>query len=229
MAWTLSDAAVREVLDRLRALSAVEDPAAHERVYERESQLGARVYGDERVALQRGAPLAIVPEVGELLYAMTLARRPRIAVEFGASLGFSTVHIAAALRDLGGGALITTEVCADKARALTANLVDAGLSDVVEVRRGDATQTLLALTDSVDLLFLDGANDLYLDVLRLVEPLLGQGALVIADMSEDDPHHHSYREHVRDPRNGFATVEIPLDAGVVISVRSSRFEAAPDG
>jgi predicted O-methyltransferase YrrM len=229
MPRTLNDPAVRDVLDRLCALSAVEDPAAHQRVRERESQVGARVYGDERVALQHGAPLAIAPEVGELLYALTLARRPRIAVEFGASLGFSTVYIAAALRDLGAGSLVTTELSAVKGRALTANLVDAGLSDLVEVRRGDATQTLLALADPVDLLFMDGANDLYVDVLRLVEPLLSDGAIVIADMSKDDPHHRSYREYVCDPRHGFATVEIPLDAGVVISIRSFRFEAAPDG
>jgi predicted O-methyltransferase YrrM len=229
MLTTLRDPAVRAVLDRLRALGALEDAAAKLRIRERESQLGARVYRHERVALQRGAPLAIAPEVGELLYALTLSRGPTTVVEFGASLGFSTIHIAVALRDLGAGSLITTEVSPDKARALTANLMDAGLSAFVKVRVGDAVETLLDLSGPVDLLFLDGSNDLYLDVLALLEPRLSDRALVIADMSKDDPDHVTYREHVRDSRHGYATVEVPLGAGVLISIRVPRFDAGQRG
>ncbi|HST33536.1 MAG TPA: hypothetical protein VLJ80_08465 [Solirubrobacteraceae bacterium] len=47
---------------------------------------------------------------------------------------------------------------------------------LVEVRAGEALRTLDELPSGVDLLFLDGRNDLYLDVLRLVEPRLASGA-----------------------------------------------------
>lgn len=72
----------------------------------------------------------------------------------------------------------------------------------------------------MDLLFLDGSNDLYLSVVQLLEPQLAENAIVVADLSLGDPHHIRYREHVNDPRHGYLTVEIPIDAGVLVSSRS---------
>lgn len=229
MSPTLRDPAVRGVLERLRALGAAEDPAAKARVRASESQLGTRIYGRERAELYRGAPIAVAPEVGELLYSLTLARGARTVVEFGGSLGFSTIHLAAALRDLGGGSVITTELDPQKAEALAANLAAAGLGDLVEIRAGDARETLRDIPKPVDLLFLDGWNDLYLEVLTLVEPALAGRALVVADMSEDDPHLVAYHERMHDREHGYATVDVPLDDGVVVSTRLARFEAPADG
>src|SRR5579884_2254679 len=103
-----------------------------------------------------------------------MARRPRTIVEFGASLGFSTIHLAAAARDLGDARVITTEIEPDKARAARDNLREAGLDDLVELREGDALSTL-ADVGEVDLLFLEGWNNLYLSVLDLLEPRLAHG------------------------------------------------------
>jgi predicted O-methyltransferase YrrM len=75
------------------------------------------------------------------------------------------------------------------------------------------------LGSRVDLLFLDGRNDLYLPVLRLVEPRLAPDALVAADLNAEDPDLLPYLEHVRDPDHGYFSIEIPLDAGVEISAR----------
>ncbi|MDQ6816170.1 MAG: class I SAM-dependent methyltransferase [Actinomycetota bacterium] len=230
MTCTLSTPAVRRVLDRLHVLSRIDDPPAKARVLAREVELGERVYGRERAELYRGAPLAIDPRVGELLYALTLARGASAVVEFGASLGCSTIYLAAALRDLGGGSLVTTELDHAKVRPLTANLEEAGLADLVEVRAGDAMRTLQGLARPVDLLFLDGWNDLYLAVLELLEPQLSDRALVIADMSENEPNLVAYREYVLDPGKRYATVEVPLDAGVVVSARvPGGGGSAPDG
>lgn len=208
------------MLKRLRAQADREDPSARARRQEHERTLGATVYGQERVDIYGGAPLAIAAEVGRLLHVLALSRRARTIVEFGASLGYSTVHLAAALRDVGGGSLITTELSADKARAAIANLTDAGLQDLVDLRVGDALETLERLDADVDLLFLDGWNNLYRDVLELVAPRLAVGALVVADMSRGDPELERYRAYVFDPSSGYVSIEIPLDEGVVISTRS---------
>ena len=64
------------------------------------------------------------------------------------------------------------------------------------------------------------ANDLYLPVLRLLEPRLARGALVAADMSPSDPHLDGYRKYVGDVANGYRTVEVGLDDGVVLSARA---------
>jgi predicted O-methyltransferase YrrM len=51
----------------------------------------------------------------------------------------------------------------------------------VEIREGDALETLSDPGGPVDLLFLDGFAPLYLPVLELLKPRLGPGALVVAD------------------------------------------------
>jgi predicted O-methyltransferase YrrM len=204
------------VLAELRRLGDAEDPPAKRRVLERERELGRRVWGSERAEAYGSAPLSITPEVGELLCVLVLARRPRTIVEFGASLGFSTIHLAAAARDAGAGRVITTEIEPSKAAAAVQNLVACGLDDVVEMRVGDALSTL-ADVGEVDLLFLDGWNNLYSPVVDLLTPALKRGALVVADLSADDPDQVSYVERMHDPDVGFVTVEIPLDAGVVVS------------
>jgi predicted O-methyltransferase YrrM len=216
---TLRSRPVKAVLARLCALSAAEDPPARQAVQAREAELGSKIYGDERAQLYGNAPLSISPEVGELLYVLAAARGARRIVEFGASHGFSTIYLAAALHDMGAGPLITTELRPEKAQLARDNLVDAGLVDLVELRVGDALQTLRGLSDQVDLVFLDGSNDLYLAVLDLVEGCLAPGALVVADLSKDDPHHLRYREYVHDPDHGYISIDIPLDDGVVVSVR----------
>src|SRR6185437_8098834 len=180
---------------------------------------GKRVHGRERATLYgSAASLSVTPEVGELLYVLALARRPRTIVEFGASLGFSTIHLAAAARDLGDARVITTELEPEKAEVARRNLAEAGLDDLVDLREGDALETLRDL-DTVDLLFLDGWNNLYVSVLEMLEPVLSSGALVVADLSAGDEEQNSYCERMHALASGYASVEVPLDAGVVVSVR----------
>ena len=217
MPSTLCSEAVTRVLARLREAGRVEDEPAKRRVRAREAEAGRKIYGRERADLYGQAPIAVTHEVGELLYVLALGRR--MVVEFGTSLGVSTIYLASAIRDAGDGVVITTEFQPDKAARAAANLAEAGLADVVELRVGDALETLRDLDGPVDLLFLDGWSDLYLQVLEALEPHLRPGALVAADMSKDDPHHDRYRAHVRDPAHGYFSTEVPLDDGVVISVR----------
>jgi predicted O-methyltransferase YrrM len=219
MASTLDSRLVRAVLERLHALGEAEDAPAKERVRSLAAARGAAVYGRERAELAAAAPLAVTPAVGAALYALVVACRPRLVVEFGASLGASTVYLASALSDLGGGGrVITTELLASKAAVAASHLEAAGLSGVVEVRVGDARETLSSLPGPVDFLFLDGSNDLYIPLLGQLEPFLGPGAVVVADMSAGDAHHDRYREYVA---ARFVTVELPLDAGVVVSTPAS--------
>jgi len=93
----------------------------------------------------------------------------------------------------------------------------AGLGEYVEVLVGDALQTLRGIDAPVGLLFLDGANDLYLAVLELLRPRLASTAIVAADMSYEDKNHEAYRAYVNDGNNGLLSTEVTLDAGLVIS------------
>lgn len=141
--------------------------------------------------------MAVPPEAGRLLYVMARSRRARVIVEFGASFGISTLHLAAGLRDSGGDRLITTEYEPNKVAATRAVLAEAALGDLVEVREGEALDTLAVdVPEPVDLVFLDGAKPLYLDVLRLLMPRLAPGAVVLADNTNSSGA-SAYRDHVR--------------------------------
>jgi len=160
-------------------------------------------------------PLAVSRETGTLLYMLARSGGARSIVEFGTSFGISTLHLAAALRDNGGGRLITSEFEPSKVVRARANLAAAGMVDLVEIREGDALRTLAAdLPDSVDLLLLDGAKALYPEVLALVEQRLRPGAFVVADNADFSP---DYLAYVRAPENGYLSV--PFGGDVELSMR----------
>ena len=154
-------------------------------------------------------PLAVSQETGTLLYMLARSTRAQTIVEFGTSFGISTLHLAAALRDNGGGRLITSEFEASKVVRARGNLIAGGLIDLVEIREGDALQTLsVDLPETIDLLLLDGAKALYPEVLALVESRLRPGAMVVADNADYSP---DYLAYVRDPANGYLSTAFGED------------------
>src|ERR1700761_8714113 len=82
----------------------------------------------------KDAYLAVSPETGRLLYLLARTSRAQSMIEFGTSFGLSTLFLAAALRDNGGGRLISAELEASKAARARANFLAAGLADLIEVR-----------------------------------------------------------------------------------------------
>ncbi|UQD76751.1 O-methyltransferase [Bradyrhizobium japonicum] len=165
----------------------------------------------------KDAPLAVSRETGHLLYMLARSSRAKVIVEFGTSFGISTLHLAAGLRDNGGGRLITSEFEPSKAARARDNLSAGGLIDLVEIREGDALKTLSAdLPDTVDLVLLDGAKALYPEILDLVEDHLKPGAIIIADNADDSP---DYLARVRAPASGYMST--PFAEDVELSVRIS--------
>ena len=67
-------------------------------------------------------PLAVSRDTGTLLYMLARAIGARSIVEFGTSFGISTLHLAAALRDNGGGRLIGSEFEPSKIKRARENL-----------------------------------------------------------------------------------------------------------
>jgi predicted O-methyltransferase YrrM len=166
--------------------------------------------------------LAVSSETGAMLYMLARAIRARVIVEFGTSFGVSTIHLAAALRDNGGGRLISTELEPSKVVHARENLTAAGLFDLVEIREGDALETLAHdLPDTIDFVLLDGAKALYPSVLSLIERRLRVGALVVADNADWCP---DYLTRVRSPVEGYLSV--PFAADVELSMKLDASGAA---
>ncbi|MDN3273448.1 O-methyltransferase [Frankia sp. RB7] len=163
----------------------------------------------------KDAPLAVSRKTGHLLYMLARSSRAKVIVEFGTSFGISTLHLAAGLRDNGGGRLITSEFEPSKAARARENLRDGGLIDLVEIRQGDALKTLSTdLPDTIDLVLLDGAKALYPEILDLVEDRLKPGAIIVADNTDFSP---DYLARVRKPGNGYMST--PLAEDVELTVR----------
>jgi predicted O-methyltransferase YrrM len=160
-------------------------------------------------------PLAVSRETGALLYMLARSSGARTIVEFGTSFGISTLHLAAALRDNGGGRLITSEFEPSKAARARDNLKAGGVTDLVEIREGDALKTLsVDLPEAIDLVLLDGAQALYPEILSPVESRLKVGALIVADNADMSP---DYLKRVRSPMNGYLSVAFAED--VELSMR----------
>jgi predicted O-methyltransferase YrrM len=166
--------------------------------------------------------IPVSPDGGRLLYTLARAIQTGTVVEFGASLEISTIYLAAAIRDRGEGRLITTELHPGKAQKARENLRMAGLLDYVDLRQGDALETLKDVAGGVTLLFLDGWKKLYMPVLKLLEPALEPGAIVVADDLDLFPAVlKPYLAYVRNPGNGYVSVELPIGDRLELSVRTA--------
>jgi len=160
--------------------------------------------------------MPISAQGGRLLYILIRAARPATVVEFGTSFGVSTLYLAAAVRDNGAGRVIGTELSASKAAAARRTFAETGLDDLITVLEGDARETLGKIGGSVDFVLLDGWKELCLPVLRLLEPRLPPGTLVVAD-DVDLEDLQPYLDYVRDSHNGYQSVTFPVEDGMEIS------------
>ena len=217
---TLCEPAIASLLSRLFAQSDERDPGILARIKsEAEKDHGGNRYAPELAPLFDDAVIPVPPEVGQLLYVITRAKRPKLIAEIGTSFGVSAIHFAAALKDNGEGRLVTAELSTPKVNIARANLEAAGLASWVEIRQGDALEMFKGLRE-IDILFLDGWKDFYVPILKALEPKLRPGALVIGDDTKLFPVRLApYIAYVRDPENGYASIDLPMGDGVELSLR----------
>lgn len=162
---------------------------------------------------------SIFPEQGELIYLLCRAQHATRVAEFATSVGMSTLYFAAAVRDNGGGTVIGSELVPEKIATARHNLADAGLADLVDLRQGDARETLRDLGGPVDFMLIDGwpvskGPSLARQVMEITAPQIRIGGLVMNDNGEED-----YLAYVRDPANGFRSMSLPLKGGTELSVK----------
>lgn len=181
--------------------------------------LGGNSLMDAAKPYLKDAYIPIDREQGRALYQFARARGARHIVEFGASFGISTIYLAAAVRDNGGGTVITTEMEPGKIARSRDNWTRAGVSQEIELREGDALATLRGIERPIDVLFLDGWKEACLPVLQLLEPVLPSGACVFCDdVKGFRKTLKPYVEYVRSSSGRYVSVELPLGDGLEFSV-----------
>jgi predicted O-methyltransferase YrrM len=167
---------------------------------------------DKLVALDR--PKA------EFCYQLCRALRAGRVVEAGTSFGVSTLFLASAVRDNGGGLVIATENEPQKAAIARRHFAEAGLSTLIDLREGDLRRTLDRVEGPIDFVLIDIWTPMARPALGLVAPHLRQGAVVVCDNTlQFRDAYADYFEFVNDPRNGLRTMTLPFEGGLEFTVR----------
>ena len=190
------DDRVRSVLARLEA----------EDARERDAGLGA----SERSR-------AVARTTGQFLFALVAPQTDCEVLEIGGSRGYSTIWLAAGVRHL-GGRILSLEHDPRKIEAWRANIAEAGLEDWAELIEGDARETLPAIDDVFDVVFLDAEKEDYEELFAQARTKLEPGALVVADNVLSHQETLGAYSAARQADPTLESVTLPLDRGLELSV-----------
>ena len=177
--------------------------------------------------------IPIVPQQGAFLYMQALAKGAKNIVEFGTSYGISTLYLAASTLYLAaaakknGGRVITTEYLPHKAEAARRHFAAAGLADYIELREGDALETLQDIAGGIDFVLLDGWPNLVCSVFKLLEPKLAlRAAVAVDDVEGYAPAMQDYLDYVRNPANGYVSATLKPHKALEYSVKTGGADTA---
>ncbi|MDP2897886.1 MAG: class I SAM-dependent methyltransferase [bacterium] len=106
--------------------------------------------------------------------------RCKRGVEVGSFKGFGAINMGIAFERTGGH-LYTLEIDARRVKDCRENFEKVGLEKTVTCIEGDALKTLPTLEGEFDFLFLDALKRDTLKYLKLMEPKLKLGAVIVAD------------------------------------------------
>ena len=225
--YPFEDPKIEALLDRLHAASSADKWRLAPRLpfYLWAQLTGRAAKGPTQHRVFHDVYSAVTRERGALLYLIARAIAAKRVVEFGSSFGISTIYLAAAVRDnLASGAptegrVVGSEMEPLKHAQAAKNLQAAGLSGIASIIPGDALETLRTVKGPLDMVFLDGRKDLYLPVLKLLEPELRIGAVILSDnifsfRKEVAP----FLDYVQSAKNGFASASLKISDGVEFSI-----------
>ena len=163
--------------------------------------------------------LPISKQQGNFIYQTACAIEAKTIIEFGTSFGISTIYLAAAIKSNGKGVVISTELEPYKHKKAVQNLTDSGLENFTDIRLGDALETLRETIEPIDMVLLDGWNDLYLPILKILKPRLRKGSIILADdVIRFKRGLKPYVEYMKSGENGFESMTLPIGDGMEYSV-----------
>ena len=159
----------------------------------------------------KDAYISISKDQGVFLYNLLVERKASNIIEFGTSFGISTLYLGAAAKEA-KGKVITSEIVPEKCETALQNFKDAGLSNWIELREGDAMETLKDVPNDIDFLLLDGWNDLYLNLVTLLEPKFKTGTLIYTD-NAGFPSTKPFLEYIKDHPEKYKTKRMKTKTG----------------
>ena len=181
-----------------------------------------RLEREDEEERERGLPPAersrqVAATTGKFLFSLVAPQADCEVLEIGGSRGYSTIWLAAGVRTF-GGRVLSLESDPGKVEAWRANIAAAGLEEWAELVEGDAHETLTAIDDVFDVVFLDAEKDDYERLFALARGKVEPGALIVADnvLSHSDPLAQYSAARQADPT--LESLTVPLDRGLELSV-----------
>jgi predicted O-methyltransferase YrrM len=182
----------------------------------------ARLEAEDAGERRQGLPSAVrsrqvAQTTGRFLFALVAPHAGCEVLEIGGSRGYSAIWLAAAVRHL-GGRVLSLEQDPVKIEAWRRNVADAGLEEWAELVEGDAFESLTAIDDVFDIVFLDAEKRDYEALFALARQKLEPGGLVVADNVLSDPDVLTAYAEARQADPTLMSVTVPLDRGLELSV-----------
>jgi predicted O-methyltransferase YrrM len=115
-----------------------------------------------------------------MLRILVESARAKRGIEVGSATGFGAINMGIAFERTGGH-LYTLEINPQMVKACRENLKKVGLENIVTCIEGDALKTLPTLEGEFDFVFIDAVKRDYLKYLKLIEPKLKPGAVIVGD------------------------------------------------
>ncbi len=158
----------------------------------------------------------VAQTTGRFLFSLVAPQTDCEVLEIGGSRGYSTLWLAAGVRQL-GGRVLSLEHDPRKVEAWRKNIEDAGLSEWTELVQGDAFELLPQIEDVFDVVFIDAEKDDYERLFELARGKVEPGGLFVADnvLSHADPLAQYSAARQADP--DLVSVTVPLDRGLELS------------
>ncbi|BCS17774.1 O-methyltransferase [Aspergillus puulaauensis] len=171
--------------------------------------------------------IALDEDKCQFMYQLITAMGATNVIEAGTSFGVSTIYLALAVSRTKAatgksGVVIATEKEAQKAEVARKYWAECGdmVSREIDLREGDLLETLkTGLPQQVDLLLLDIWCPLALPTVKIVQPHLRPGAVILADNTISGAEGYAdLLAYLRNPENGFRNTTLPFTNGFEMSV-----------
>jgi predicted O-methyltransferase YrrM len=175
---------------------------------------------DARTTERSRMMLNLEPASAQLVSILVRASGVTRALEIGTSNAYSTIWLAWSLAPA-GGRIISVDRNPDKHALARDNLRRAGFLDVVELRKGDATEIVRELAGPFDLVFLDADRRKFPEIMEVLLPKIAKRALVIADNVHSHPEEIAGYLKLISSLLDFQHTTVPVGKGLSIAFRGS--------
>lgn len=166
---------------------------------------------------------AVSPGVAQFLQMMILHGQARIVAEFGTSAGYSTIHLAEAVRRT-GGCVHTLDREPKKTAWARENLMACGLIDFVQFFTGACADFVANLPGDLDLVFFDFGVPSFRPYWPQIRAKTKPGTMIFVDgwekleRWESEPEWKAFKDTMEsDPE--YMTCLLPLEKGNLVALR----------